>query len=141
MNHAAMDDIGKLTLRVALGVLILLHGIAKLSGVGGLVGMVEGYGLPGFTAYGVYLGEIVGPILLIIGWYARAGAILIVINMLFAIGLAHIPHGQFLTLASTGGWALELQGIYLFTALALALIGPGQYAINDKPAWPAQQQA
>jgi putative oxidoreductase len=42
-------------------------------------------------------------------------------------------HGaEFFTLNQTGGWAIELQGMFLFTAIALVLIGPGQYRINDK---------
>lgn len=132
MNDTMADDAGKLILRVVLGVLFLLHGLGKLGGIGGLVDMVEGYGLPGFIAYGVYLGEIVGPILLIIGWYARVGAILIVINMLFALALVHIPKGELFMLTSSGTYQLELQAIYLFAALALACTGPGWFSINRK---------
>src|SRR5690606_34626863 len=84
------NDVGKLVLRLVLGFTVLLHGIGKLTGgVGGIAGMLGGAGLPGFLAYGVYLGEVVAPILVIIGFYSRVGAWVIVINMLFAIGLAH----------------------------------------------------
>ena len=49
-------DIGKLVLRLALGIMILLHGIHKLQhGVSGIAGMVESVGLPGFLAYGVFI--------------------------------------------------------------------------------------
>jgi putative oxidoreductase len=131
MNRSAMDDAGKLIIRLALGVLILLHGLSKLSGgVGGISGMLQGIGLPGFIAWGVYLGEIVGPILLIAGFYARIGALLIFVNMLFAIVLAHRP--DLLVLTSQGGWKLELQGMFLFTALGLMLAGPGRWSINDR---------
>jgi len=42
-------------------------------------------------------------------------------------------HGaELFTLNQSGGWALELQGMFLFTAIGLAFIGPGQYRINDK---------
>ena len=125
------EDIGKLTLRVALGVLILMHGIAKLTGgIGFISDVVSGAGLPGFFAYGVYLGEVVAPVLVIAGLYSRVGAAVIAINMLFAIGLAH--GAEFFTLNQTGGWSLELQGMFLFTAIAVALIGPGRYRINDR---------
>ena len=64
------DDTGKLVLRVALGVLILLHGIAKIGGgVSGIGGMLASQGLPGFLAYFVYVGEILAPVLLIAGIY------------------------------------------------------------------------
>ena len=51
-------DLGKLILRLTLGLLLLLHGIAKLeSGVGWISGSLQGYGLQGFLAYGVFIGE------------------------------------------------------------------------------------
>ncbi|WP_116811616.1 DoxX family protein [Steroidobacter cummioxidans] len=125
------DGIGKLILRLALGILILLHGIAKLKGgVGGLTGAVTGAGLPAFVTYGVYVGEVLAPILVLLGWYSRIGAGLIAINMLFAFALVH--RGDWLALSNTGGWALELQGMFLFTAIALALLGPGRFSLNDK---------
>ena len=125
------EDLGKLILRVALGILILLHGINKLkTGVGGLVPAVQGIGLPGWFAYAVYLGEVVGPILLILGLYARIGAALVVINMLFAFVLVHVP--DLFNLNKQGGWTLELQGMYLITALALIFLGPGRYAVTRR---------
>ncbi len=127
MNEA----IGKLILRVALGGLVLAHGISKLTGgIGFITDTVAGAGLPAFFAYGVYIGEVVAPLLLIAGWYSRIGAGVIAINMLFAIGLVH--GAEFFTLNQSGGWALELQGMFLFAAIALVLMGPGQYRINDK---------
>jgi putative oxidoreductase len=125
------DSIGKLILRLALGILILLHGIAKLKGgVGGLTGTVTGAGLPAFVTYGVYVGEVLAPILVLLGWYSRIGAGLIAINMLFAFSLVHRP--ELLALGKTGGWALELQGMFLFTAIALAVLGPGRFSLNDR---------
>src|SRR3546814_10320406 len=88
------------------------------------------YGLPGFVAYGALIGEVLAPLMLLFGFYARIGAIIVAINMLFAFGLAHM--GQLGQLNDQGGWALELQGMFLFTAIAIALIGPGRYAINQR---------
>jgi putative oxidoreductase len=125
------ESMGKLVLRVTLGGLILLHGVAKLmGGVSGLSGMVTAAGLPSFLTYGVYLGEVIAPILVLLGWYSRIGAALIAVNMAFAIGLAH--RTELFALGQSGGWALELQGMFLFTAVALALMGPGRYSINGK---------
>lgn len=125
------ESTGKLILRLALGALILLHGIAKITGgVGGLSGMVTAAGLPAFVTYGVYIGEVVAPILVLLGWYSRIGAALIAVNMLFAIALAH--RAELFVIAKTGGWALELQGMFLFTAIAIALLGPGRFSLNGK---------
>ena len=85
-----MDDAGKFVVRITLGVLMLLHGIAKIKGgVSGIEGMLTGAGMPGFFAWGAYVGEVLAPLLVIAGFYSRVGALLIVVNMLFAIGLAH----------------------------------------------------
>lgn len=123
------DDTGKLVLRLTLGILILLHGLFKITGggVGGIAGMLSSHGLPGFLAYGVYIGEIIAPVLLIIGVYTRLGGLIIAINMLVTILLAHT--GQIGSLTNNGGWALELQGMFLFSALAIAFMGAGRFSL------------
>jgi putative oxidoreductase len=124
-------DLGRLLLRVTLGVCILLHGIAKVQGgVGGIAQGLAAMGLPGFVAYGVYVGEVVAPLLVILGWFSRIGAALIAVNMIFAIAIAH--SADLFKLGEQGGWALELQGMYLMTAIALALLGPGRFSINER---------
>ncbi|MEJ8848390.1 DoxX family protein [Variovorax rhizosphaerae] len=123
------DDTGKLILRLALGVLILLHGVAKLStGVGGIANMLAAHGLPTVLAYLVYVGEIVAPVLLIVGLYTRPAAWITVVNMLVAIALVHMK--DIASLGKNGGWALELQGMFLFGALAVAFLGAGRFSVG-----------
>src|SRR5690606_1629829 len=65
MNPNTQNDLGRLLLRVTLGVLVLLHGIAKLNGgLSGIVGMVDAQGLPGVLGYAVIIGEVVAPLML-----------------------------------------------------------------------------
>ena len=130
-THNPQHDMGKLILRVALGVLILLHGIGKIrGGVAPIEQILTAHGLPSILAWGVLVGEVLGPALLIAGFYARIGAALIAIHMLIAFALVHLAQlGQ---LNEMGGWALELQGMFLFTAIPLALLGPGRYSVNGR---------
>jgi putative oxidoreductase len=131
LSSNTSQDTAKLILRLTLGILILFHGVGKvLQGIDPIQDMVTGVGLPGFLAYGVYLGEVLGPVLLVLGFHARIGAGLIAINMVVAILLAHT--GDLLSLSPHGGWRLELQGLFLATALALVLIGPGRFGINQR---------
>lgn len=123
-------DLGKLILRLSLGLMLLLHGIAKLqNGVGWISSSLASHGLPGFLAYGVFIGELIAPVMIIIGYYTRAGAVLIAGNMLVALLIAHTS--QLFSLGDQGGWALELQGFFLFTAVALFFLGAGRYAMKN----------
>lgn len=126
------ENAGKLILRIVLGFLILLHGIHKLfGGTDWIEGTLANAGLPTFLQYGAYVGEVVAPLLVIAGYYSRIGAWLIAVNMLFAFGLVHT--GELFAINPQGGnLVIELQYMFLFTAIAVALIGPGRYAVNQK---------
>ena len=129
LSPSTLDDSGKLLIRVTVGFLVLLHGIFKISaGVGFIAGMLAKAGLPGGIAYLVYVGEIVAPLLMIAGLYTRAAAGVVVINMLVAFGLVHMA--DFFALTKQGGWALELQGMFLFAALAVAFMGAGRFSVG-----------
>lgn len=128
---SSMDDAGKLVLRLTVGILVLMHGIAKLlNGIGPIEGMLVARGMPAFFAWGAYIGEVLAPLLLIIGIYTRAAAGIVVINMVVAIVLAH--SAEIFQLNKMGGWALELQGMFLFGALAIVLLGAGRYSVAGK---------
>jgi len=131
VNPLFVDDIGRLVLRLTLGVLTLFHGVAKILNpevLNYIGGKLTDLGLPHSMAYLVYVGEVVAPLLIILGVYSRIGGLLVMINMLFALALVHST--QLLALTKNGGWALELQGFYLFTALVVLLLGSGKIAIK-----------
>ena len=131
MNSPLLDDIGKLIFRVGFGVLFLMHGIHKvMHGIDGIESMVVNAGLPAEIAYGIYVGEVLAPLLIIVGWHARIGAILTAITMAFAFTLAH-SH-ELLELTAHGGWQLELQGMFLLASIAIALSGPGRISLNGR---------
>ena len=123
------EDIGKLLLRLSVGILMLFHGVSKLRNLetlGFIKNKLTMFSMPELLAYGVFLGEIVAPLLVIIGIYARFGGFIIFINMLFAIVLVH--SNDLFALTDHGGWRLELQGLFLFGSLVIALIGSGRIA-------------
>jgi putative oxidoreductase len=137
MHHpnAALDtsreDLGRLILRVALAVLLLFHGVSKLiGGVGFITGMLAKMGLPEAIGYLVYVGEVIAPLLILFGVWTRLAALIVAGNMIVALLLVHTK--QFFTMSETGGWALELQGMYFFAAIALALLGAGRYSIGGR---------
>jgi putative oxidoreductase len=123
------SDFGKLILRLALGGLMLLHGIGKISsGAASILGRMENIGLPPGLGYLVYVGEVLAPLLLIVGLWTRPAALIVAINMVVAVALVHSD--QLLTLGKSGGWALELQGMYFFAAIAVALLGAGRFSLG-----------
>ena len=128
--QSSSNELGKLVLRVVLGALILFHGVSKLiHGPGFVVQALAQQGLPSFLAYGVYVGEVLAPALLILGLWTRIGALIVAVNMVVALLLVHT--GQFMALADTGGWALELQGMYLGSAVAVMLLGGGRLSFGS----------
>jgi putative oxidoreductase len=124
------DDIAKLLLRIAAGIM-LFHGIHKmLHGIDGIKALVAGSGLPQFFAYGIFLGEVVAPLMILAGFYSRAAALLMAFTMLNAIFLAH--GGEIFSLGKHGAPAIELPLLYLLLSIAVALFGPGKFSINRK---------
>lgn len=123
-------DIAKLILRLSTGVLILFHGIHKvIHGTGSIKDMLLNAGLPEFFSYGVYLGEVVAPIFIILGLYARVASMVLGVNMLMAIFLSY---GFSFSLAKFGGLAIESPLLFLIMSILIVLLGSGKYSVNNK---------
>ena len=125
-------DVGRLILRLTGGSLILFHGVAKIlhpESLDFISGMLSANSLPAFLVYGVYIGEVIAPVMVIVGYQARLGGLIMAINMLFALALAHT--GDLFSLTEHGGLAVELQFFYLFTAVAVMFLGSGKYAFRQ----------
>ena len=127
-------DTGLLLQRLSIGILILFHGIANLtSNYSFIKSLLIGIGIPEFVAYSVFIGEIIAPILIIIGWRAKLASLVLALNMLIAILMAH--SADVFTLNQFGGWGIELQGLYLFGAIVIFLLGAGKYAASTTSKW------
>lgn len=128
-------DLALLVLRLAVGGLMLLHGVAKIQdgmdeGLRGIERMLENKDLPTSLAIGVYGGEILAPLLLIVGWLVRPAALLVAFTMIMSIWLAHSE--DWYTLTKHGGLTTELNLLYFAGALALALSGGGRFALRRR---------
>ena len=126
-----LDALGKLLLRLTVGILIFFHGIAKLNDPGSIAFIgkqLTAVGFPTFIAYGVYVGEIIVPIMLILGYRTRLASMTTALTLIVAIGLVH--RSELLDLGQHGGWALELQAFYLFASLAIACLGSGRLVLK-----------
>lgn len=124
-------DMGLFIMRLSLGVLMLFHGVSKLThGVSFIEGTLVNQGLPAFFAYGVYIGEIVAPLAIVLGYKTRLFSLIFAFNCLVAIYLVH--SADFLKLNPHGGWAIELLALYFFGALSLVFAGGGKFGLRSK---------
>ena len=109
-------------LSFGLGALLLFHGIDKvMHGVDYIEKILVALKVPysHYLQYGVYIGEVVAPILLIFGKYIRISGAIIAFNMLVAIYL--VNKDTIFTLGEHGAWSIELPMLYLVGGLTLAL--------------------
>ena len=128
------ENFGKLIVRLGTGGLLLAHGVHKLlTGIGPIKEMLTTHGVPDVVGYGVYLGEIVGPVLVIFGVFARVGGALITANMIVAVLLAGT--GSVLALNEQGGYALELESFFLLGGLTIVLLGAGRFGLGIGGRW------
>jgi putative oxidoreductase len=112
------NEIGALILRITLGVIFFIHGVVKFQGgIENTAGWFESLGLPGVTAYGVALLEIIGGILLIIGLATRLVAALFALLMIGATVKVKLAIG-FLGNGQMAGYELDLA----FLAIAVYLV-------------------
>ena len=131
IQNCLTEDRAKLLLRLSVGILVLLHGIAKITNPGSvdfIGGLFNNFHLPAFLAYAVYIGEVVAPIMLIVGYRTKLAAGLISFTLFVAIILAHL--GDVFSLNDFGGWGIELQAMFMLSALAIVGLGAGKYAID-----------
>ena len=107
-----------------------MHGFAKiLHGIDGVKGILAKAGLSEIMAYGSYVGEVIAPIMIILGIFSRIGALLVIGT---SLTIMYAYHGlrNLLELTNVGGFKAEI--LYLYIALSLCIIfnGSGKYAIR-----------
>ncbi|WP_417860981.1 DoxX family protein [Winogradskyella sediminis] len=126
-------DLGLLLLRITVAGLMLFHGVAKLGHLDGIQGMLSDIGVPQIVGYGVYVTELVAPILMIIGFRTRLASLVFFFGMVVALLMKH--SGDIFALSRTGGLEIELILLYALGALVLFFTGSGKYSISTKNSW------
>lgn len=123
-------DTGLLVLRLGLGALLLFHGIYKAThGIAWIAGPLTKHGLPTWLMYGVYIAEVIAPVMVIFGLWTRLAAAIIAFDMVMAIYLARL--GDIAKVNPMGGaWAIEVEVAFLTMALALAFAGGGRFGLT-----------
>lgn len=125
---------GLFLLRVSIAFTMLIYGISKLTfGIDYIKDLVSQFGLPTFISYGVFIGEILAPILIIIGFRTKLAGLVFAVNCFVAITMDRLP--DVFSLNEHGGWAIGLIFIYMMFGLALFFTGAGKYALSTQNKW------
>ena len=128
------DDVGELLIRLSVGGFMLFPGVHKaLTGIDWMYPLLEARGLPNAMAYGSYVGEIVAPVLMLMGILTRISGLIVAGTMGMAVYLALVD--KVFTINEHGGWALELNGLFFLGALGLVFMGPGRVSLSRGRRW------
>ena len=108
-----MNNILDLIARVLISSLFLVSAFNKIFSLGGSMGWMEGFGVPGFLIYPAIILEIILPIFIIVGYKARISACLLAI---FCLATAFIFHLDFSNQMQTVSFLknIGLAGGFLF---------------------------
>ena len=130
-DRERLADLGKLVLRVSVAVLILLHGIAKIRhGLGDVADAMVRLHLPVWVGNLIYVGEVLAPLMMIVGFWTRPAAAMVAATMLVALVAGH-PREVFV-MTNHGGLLLEVQWMFMLAAAAAALLGAGRYSLGGR---------
>lgn len=128
------QHLGLLLFRFSIAFTMLIYGITKLIyGIDGIFTILQQKGLPEVLGYGVYVGEIVAPILIIIGYRTKLAGLIFAFNCIVATILDQLPN--IFKLNEYGGWAVQLLFIYIIFGIALYFTGGGKYAVSTANKW------
>lgn len=122
------QQVSNALLRISLGVIFLAHGLLKLLvfTMAGTVQFFESIGFPGWMAYPVTFGEIIGGALLIVGLFTRP-VLALMIPILLGATWVHLGNGWVFS-SPNGGW--EFPVFLVVTTVVSFLAGPGKWSLQ-----------
>jgi putative oxidoreductase len=128
MIDSRLAPYGLFAIRVALGAMFIAHALLKylvftMPGFAGFLGQI---GYPAVLAWPIFLAELVGGVLIVLGVFSRYVTIALLPVLLGAL-LVHAPNGWLFT-AQNGGW--EYPAFLVVAAVAHVLSGEGAFALR-----------
>ena len=115
------SDLGVLLVRFSLALVFIIHGLAKFQTMSETAAFFGILGLAPSMAYFVAVVELFGGILLLLGMFTPWTALVLGINMFFAILLVKLQK------PFIGGYEYELT--LMLMSFALSLLGTGKYTV------------
>jgi len=130
MNNTHNSDYAALLLRNALGIMFIAHALLKILVFtpAGTVGFFASLGVPGWFAYPTMGVELIGGIMLVIGYQTRYVSLALIPVLLGSIVLVHGGNGWLYT-NENGGW--EYSAFLIVASLVQVLLGDGAYSIKQ----------
>ena len=124
--------------RVILGCVILPHGAQKLFGWFGGFGFTntmtyftQTAGLPWIIAFLIIMGESLGSLGIIVGFFTRLSAFGLICIMVGAIITVHIPNGLFMNwFGKQAGEGFEYHLLVIGMSIPLLISGGGKYSVD-----------
>ena len=124
--------------RVILGCVMLPHGAQKLFGWFGGFGFTntmtyftQTTGLPWIIAFLIVMGESLGSLGLILGFFTRLSALGLICIMVGAIITVHIPNGFFMNwFGKQAGEGFEYHLLVIGMSIPLLVSGGGKYSVD-----------
>ena len=122
-----MTNILDLFARILISTLFLINGIFKITNYDGSVSWMEGYGVPGILIIPAIIIEILGPILIIVGYQTKITAAFL---SLFCLATAVIFHNDFSNQMQLTSFLknIALAGGFLF----LVINGSKKFSLDNK---------
>jgi putative oxidoreductase len=122
-----IGSVSLLVLRLVMGVAFMLHGWPKIQNPMAWMGP-EAH-VPAILQALAALAEFGGGMALVVGLLTRLASLGIATNMIVALGMVHLPHGDPFV-GKPGGRSYELAAVYLACAVVFFLLGPGRFSLD-----------
>lgn len=122
-----VGSVGLLLLRLVMGVAFIFHGWPKIQNPMGWMGPEAS--VPAILQALAALAEFGGGMALVAGLLTRLASLGIMSNMIVALGMVHLPHGDPFVGKGVGP-SYELAAVYLACAVLFLILGPGRFSLD-----------